>query len=344
MSKEIHNHAIRWTEETWNPIPGCFKKSAGCKNCYAITMAHRIAGIPGSKTKYAGLTTQQGNSVNWTGKATYGMDLKKPVNLTSPRMIFVNSMGDTFYEKHPRHEIAKIFAIMWYCHQHTFQVLTKRPERAAELMETPGFIADVVNEINRLSSSGILPKNVYTNRAILGSQWPLKNVWIGTTIENDEVADQRLAALKKCKAHLKFISFEPLIWYPGRLDLTGIDWAICGGESGIGARPMHPAWARALLQNCRDYNVPFFFKQWGSWLPWEPEAQLPFWKSQNGKSEDSHLLFPDDWDAAMEKNRWDDGMWTVQTPFGNCAFQNVGKKEAGNRLDGVVYEEFPVKK
>ena len=208
---------IEWTEASWNPVTGCTKVSPGCAHCYAETFAERFRGV-------AGHPYEQGFDLKlWPDR----LDL--PLRWKRPRTIFVNSMSDLFHEAVPEHFIQQVFDVMVRAEHHTFQVLTKRPERAAEL--TPR-----------------LP-------------WP-QNVWMGTSVENQRFV-LRVDWLRRTGARLKFLSCEPLLG-PLRLQLSGIGWVIVGGESGPRARPMRADWARDIRVQCRKAGVPFFFKQWGA--------------------------------------------------------------------------------
>jgi len=228
---------IEWTESTWNPVVGCTKVSAGCEHCYAERMAKRLAAMaradtaadrnPGRKANYLQVINARGR---WNGKIALDHHaVEDPLRWRSPRTVFVNSMSDLFHPRVPFDFIRRMFEVMSRCPQHTFQVLTKRPEAAAE-------------RVHQL-------------------QWT-SNIWLGTSVENALVA-HRIASLRQTGARLKFLSLEPLLGPIPRLALTGIDWVIVGGESGPGARPMKPEWVRRIRDRCLAQGVPFFFKQWG---------------------------------------------------------------------------------
>jgi protein gp37 len=224
--------SIEWTDATWNPVAGCTPASAGCKNCYAARMALRLTHMPnatGKKYKGTAARTRGGLPV-FTGRINLDRgSLDLPRSWRLPRVIFVNSMSDLFHEDVPLFYIQEIFDVMVSCSHHTFQVLTKRPERAAAL-------------------SRELP-------------WP-RNVWVGTSVEDDRVIE-RVDDLRRVPAHVRFLSCEPLIGPLKGLSLQGIHWVIVGGESGPGARPMDERWVLQIKQLCERNNVPFFFKQWG---------------------------------------------------------------------------------
>jgi len=220
--------SIEWTDATWNPVAGCTVLTAGCTNCYAMRMAARLQamGVP----KYDGLTRKSGERYVWTGRITLDHGaLEAPKAWRKPRLIFVNSMSDLFQEAVPAEFIAQVWDTMAATPQHTYQILTKRPDRMAEI--TPQ-----------------LP--------LLG------NVWLGTSVENAAVF-HRLEYLRATPAAVRFVSFEPLIGPVTGADLREIHWAIVGGESGPRARPMLEEWVDDIHELCEDAGAAFFFKQWG---------------------------------------------------------------------------------
>ncbi|MFT3673557.1 DUF5131 family protein [Aestuariivirga sp.] len=222
---------IEWTDSTWNPVAGCSIVSAGCTNCYAMEMAKRLQamGIP----KYRGLVRRSGNRAVWNGVVREDRGaLGIPDRWKKPRKIFVNSMSDLFHERVSEAFIREVWDVMERTPRHHYQILTKRPERMAEV-------------VNRLGP-------------------PLENVWLGTSIENAEHVD-RADAIRHVRAKIRFISFEPLIGPVGEIDLHGIHWAIVGGESGRQARPIREEWIDEIYNQCTDAGTAFFFKQWGTW-------------------------------------------------------------------------------
>jgi len=229
--------SIEWTDTTWNPVVGCTKVSAGCKHCYAERMSKRLAHVAAASKKRGdngGRSLYYLNVINnrgrWNGKiGLIDEALNDPYRWRSPRTVFVNSMSDLFHEDVPLDFIQRVFRSMNDNPQHTFQILTKRPHIAAE----------------------VAPHLEWT-----------PNIWMGTSIENALVKD-RIDDLRKIKAHIRFLSLEPLIDALPRLSLKGIDWVIVGGESGPGARPMKPEWVRQIKNRCVATGVAFFFKQWG---------------------------------------------------------------------------------
>jgi protein gp37 len=213
--------AIEWTEATWNPVTGCGRVSPGCAHCYASTFAERWRGVPGHPY-------EQGFDLRlWPER------LERPLRWRRPRLIFVNSMSDMFHELIPDEYVAEVFDVMVRAPQHTFQVLTKRPERMVELASS-------------------LP-------------WP-ENVWLGVTIENRRFVE-RADLLRTVPAAVRFISAEPLLTPLTGLALESIDWLIAGGESGHRRRPIDIDWVRDLRDRCLRQGVAFFFKQWGGRTP-----------------------------------------------------------------------------
>lgn len=219
---------IEWTEATWNPVAGCTIISPGCTNCYAMRMAARLEAM--GQPKYTGLTRRSAGRAKWNGNVSLDYEaLRVPYSWKSGRMIFVNSMSDLFQDAVPLDFIKRVFDVMDDCKQHTFQVLTKRSTRLLELSDS--------------------------------LTWPT-NVWMGVSVENADFT-YRIDNLRKVGASVKFLSLEPIIGDLGRLNFDGINWAIAGGESGPGARPMDPQWVRSIRDQCIDNNVAFHFKQWG---------------------------------------------------------------------------------
>ena len=209
--------AIEWTESTWNPVTGCTKISPGCKHCYAERMAIRLAGMKQPRYRNGFEIALQPDLVHL------------PLRWRQPRTVFVNSMSDLFHADVPESFIAEIFRTMADAHWHTFQILTKRADRLAELGPR-------------------LP-------------WPL-NVWMGVSVESPRYVD-RIHRLRSVPAAVRFLSVEPLLARIPSLPLDGIDWVIVGGESGPGSRPMAGDWVREIRDRCVSQRVPFFFKQWG---------------------------------------------------------------------------------
>ena len=222
------NSKIEWTEATWNPVAGCTILSPGCTNCYAMRLAARLAVM--GQEKYIGTTRKTGGRSKWNGVVKPdAASLDVPRRWKKGRLIFVNSMSDLFHERVPLEFIKAVFDVMRETPQHTYQVLTKRAQRLEELSKK--------------------------------LRWP-ENVWMGVSVESPRYA-HRIDHLRRTKAKTKFLSLEPLLGPLDDLNLEGIDWAIAGGESGPGARPMLKDWVRSIRDQCVEAGVPFHFKQWG---------------------------------------------------------------------------------
>ena len=209
--------SIEWTESTWNPVTGCTKVSTGCKHCYAERMAERLQAMG------------QANYVNGFDVTQQPHMLELPLRWKKPQTVFVNSMSDLFHKDVSLSYVKKVFDVMRRAHWHSFQVLTKRAERLAELD----------------------PKLTWA-----------PNIWMGVSVETDRYTP-RIDNLRRTQAHLKFLSIEPLLGPLTGLDLDGIAWVIVGGESGPKARAMNEEWVTDIRDQCRRAEVPFFFKQWG---------------------------------------------------------------------------------
>ncbi|MEX2081333.1 MAG: phage Gp37/Gp68 family protein [Dehalococcoidia bacterium] len=224
--------SIEWTQATWNPVAGCTPVSPGCLNCYAARMALRLASIGGKTAeKYRGTAkrARDGRPV-FAGRINLDEEsLDLPRTWRLGRIIFVNSMSDLFHEAVPEEYIKRVFRVMNECPQHTFQVLTKRPQIARDLA-------------SRL-------------------EWS-PNIWMGTSVESAKYVD-RVRVLRRIKARIRFLSCEPLLGPLPSLPLDGIHWVIVGGESGPGARPIEADWVRDIRAQCDAVGAKFFFKQWG---------------------------------------------------------------------------------
>jgi protein gp37 len=214
--------SIEWTDATWNPVRGCTKISPGCKHCYAETFAERFRGVPGHPY-------EQGFDLRLIPEK-----LAEPLKWAQPKMIFVNSMSDLFHEDVPDGYVEQVARVMTMADWHTYQVLTKRADRLAEMLAT--------------------------KLAFAAKQ---THIWWGVSVEDRKYGLPRIDALRRAPAAMRFLSIEPLLEDLGEVDLTGLDWAIVGGESGHGARPMEKAWVDNLRERCLKAKVPFFFKQWG---------------------------------------------------------------------------------
>jgi protein gp37 len=254
---------IEWTGKTWNPIVGCTKVSAGCKNCYAEVMHGRLTAM--GQPKYAD---------PFRTVRTWPAHLDIPLRRKKPTDYFVNSMSDLFHKDVPNEYIAAVFGVMAACPQHTFQVLTKRAERLEwfgwlrEGAWAPGSIfTSAAWEMGDGSDADVDRLfDTMCNRS--GHQnglppWPLPNVWLGVSVENADHLD-RIDHLRRTPAAVRFLSLEPLLGPLQDLDLDGIHWVIVGGESGPGARPCDVSWIRDIVRQCRVAGVPCFVKQLGA--------------------------------------------------------------------------------
>lgn len=314
--------SIQWTDYSWNPVTGCTPVSEGCRNCYARRIAHRLSQNPAvpHRERYEGFRVSC-----WPER------LEEPLRLRKPRRVFVSSMGDLFHEDVSDEFICRVFAVIALTPvKHKFLILTKRPHRMRE------FILG-------------LPQRDETFRLWVraGGEWPLSNLWLGVTAENQARADERIPILLQIPAAVRFVSCEPLlgpvdiykyldIYDPPTLsnpdgynpDKVLLDWVICGGETGPGARPMHPDWVRSLRDQCQAAGVPFFFKSWGEW------ACRP-WSSDNGKKREL-CLGMDGTSVYAQVGH----MMGFRKP-GEALMVRVGKKAAGRLLDGQIWDQRP---
>lgn len=251
--------SIEWTDATWNPVTGCTKVSPGCDHCYAETFAERWRGTKGHHF-------ENGFDVQLRPER-----LDQPLRWKRPRRIFVNSMSDLFHEKVPDRFIAQVFETMGAAKQHTFQLLTKRHARMRSLLTR--WSEHATKGCHCPAGEGGCSAPVDVQHGV----WPLPNVWLGVSVEDQKWADIRIPALLDTPAAVRWISAEPLLgpvvlhdhWIgadPYRHDEPRLDWVVTGGESGPGARPMHPDWARSLRDQCEAADVPFFMKQAGTVL------------------------------------------------------------------------------
>ena len=301
---------IEWATRVWNPVTGCTPVSEGCANCWAKRMAKRLAG-------------RYGYPKDEPFRVTLHPDkLDEPLRWRKASIVFVCSMGDLFHEDVPDEFVARVWGTMRYAAEHTFLVLTKREGRMKQWLRRCG--------MRWVTHDGTPPANAYEGTGVIVGEarnWPLSNVWLGTSVENQAAADERIPHLLNTPAAKRFVSCEPLLgpitfrwakWHPVRgsnhLDgLRQLDWVIAGGESGPGAHPMHPDWARSLRDQCLEAHVPFFFKQWGEYVA---PAQMP--ASTYREIEDFGC-----------------GIGSENAPV------SVGKKAAGRLLDGREWDEMP---
>jgi protein gp37 len=351
---------IEWTDATWNPVVGCRKVSEGCRHCYAKTL-HDLRHAASKAGKRVPLQYAR----PFEDVQVMPDRLEDPHHWRKPRRVFVNSVSDLFHEDVPDDFLARVFGVMRSEPRHTFQVLTKRPARMLDFLTRCRLC-----EHDWITHDGTNPTAFGGTGVIVGDPgtWPLPNVWLGVSVEDQQRADERIPHLLRTPAAVRFLSCEPLLgpvdlgqgiepvhaddclncgWdgerfidkekyeFTSRGDLicpecgyasgmtsakasdesAGIDWVIAGGESGTGARPMHPDWVRSLRDQCQAAGVAFFFKQWGEFIPAD----------------------------------WDRGGPTGSFPVSLSDFQEVngyrcvrvGKKAAGRQLDGREWSEFP---
>lgn len=278
---------IEWADVVWNPVVGCTPVSPGCLNCYAATMARRLEGMgtkeyqarsgevaKGQSGKVIRIAEKKNGRAVFTGEVrTLENRLTDPLHWKKPRRVFVNSMSDLFHESVPFEFIDRVFAVMALCPQHTFQVLTKRPERMAEYLNTPGRMDRFIWRAMLSPAQEFVPDHK-------PHTWPLPNVWLGTSVEDQARADERIPHLLRCPAAVRFLSCEPLLGSirlnTGIYEMSGrrfsgtrindgqIHWVIVGGESGANARPCDVAWIRSIVGQCKASGVPCFVKQFGA--------------------------------------------------------------------------------
>jgi len=254
---------IEWTQQTWNPVYGCTRKSLACKHCYAETTTSEHAGDWGQGYAADGA---------WTGKVEVQADrLPQPFTWAEPKRVFVNSYSDLFHETLAKDQIDRVFAVMALAPEHTFQILTKRPKQMQEYISdpaTPGRIEAAMAAFAMIKP----PCKI--------DAWPLKNVWLGVTAENQKEADRRIPLLLQTPAALRFVAAEPLLdkvdlkvgeWLPanGGDAASGegankLDWIVGGGEFGAGATACQPDWARAIRDQCAEAGTPFFWNHFGA--------------------------------------------------------------------------------
>ena len=302
---------IEWADVTWNAVRGCWRVSEGCRNCYAARMAARFWSGGG------GLAGFRGGGARWTGRVELvERKLLEPLRWRKPRRVFVDSMGDLFYGRVRRQWIEQVFGVMALARRHVFMVLTKRPLRMRMLLADQDAMRQGVEKAARRLGRW---------RGLVALEaWPLPNVWLGVSVEDQRTADERIPDLLATPAALRFVSCEPLL---GPVDLSRwlgemrrwLDWVIVGGETGPGARPMHSQWVRLLRNQATAAGVPFFFKQWGEWLP----------EDQFGADGDT----PAQATTGCSSGRLRE--------MGGMRFYRVGRRNAGRLLDGRAWDEGP---
>lgn len=361
---------IEWADATWNPVTGCSKISAGCDRCYidrsppfriegrafrvecpdcdglGVCVACRNSDMSGGCPAAGGCcrTCEGTGGVRsdaigaTTGVRLHPDRLDQPLRWRRPRKVFVCSLADLFHDEVPDSYIASVFAVMASSPAHTFQVLTKRPARLRSLLSRSTWPGEVMAAAEAMGLDG---------QRVAAATWPLPNVWIGVTVENQEWARLRIPILLETPAAVRFLSVEPMVgavdlepWLnpaaappgsggqenrgregtPGAPGRCGIDWVICGGESGTGARPMDPAWAATLRDQCAAAGVAYLFKQWGEWAPaGTGVGQLGEKRQYIGES----FSVPGS-DVPVRQ-----------------VVERVGKRAAGRDLQGRTWDEYP---
>lgn len=321
---EAMSTKIEWASESWNPVVGCTKISAGCQHCYALRFAVRLAHNPklsvDARERYMSTVHKANGHWEWTGRmALFPERLEQPLHWRKLRRVFTVSMGDFFHCLVPFSFQCEILQVIGKCPQHTFLILTKRTDQLEMWEHAAGW-------------------------------HPYPNLWLGVTAENQEQADKRIPVLLQTPAAKRWVSLEPMLeeidlhwisssgyrmlsrWYgPDGFDETGSqpernplwpNWVVLGGESGPGAHPLHPDSVRSVRDQCVEAGVPFLFKQWGAWFPRDQWEHSP------------ELMLPDDDEA------YQPGPRTHIFPDGTVAHR-IGKKRAGRLLDGQLWDQYP---
>lgn len=336
-------HGISWTNETWTPfafyneLTGergwfCVHASAGCENCYAERLNMRL----GNKLEY--------KAQNERHVRIESINLRQPIQWTKPKMIFVCSMTDLFADFFTDEQIDEVFAVMALADQHRFQVLTKRARRMRDYLNSVETRFRIANHIvGQCSKDKLYELAVGQNRELLSYSetdkdfvniWPLPNVWVGISCEDQKTADERIPFLIDTPASVRWVSAEPLLgplnlenYLYSRFESGGarhmynkLDWVVVGGESGSGARAMHPRWARELLRECEAAGVAFHFKQHGEWLH-ESQTEENLWRE---------MMEADKIRTHVVKHE----------EFGGYSCR-IGKRRAGRLLYGVEHNGYP---
>jgi len=340
---------IEYTHETWNPVVGCAHSgSPGCDHCYAAKMAWRLAHIPATRELYEGLTRQtESGRIEWTGKVRVNENaLATPLHWHKPRRVFLGSMTDWMFSGIPSRRRLEMLAVMALTPRHRYLTLTKRHLNLRPVLETIGdhdpanLLAEAAYRITSNDEAECQVANAVNN--LLAPEhnvgWPLRNLALGVTVCNQAEADEKIPLLLATPAAIRWVSVEPML---GPVDLTAIkahaanhcanalhalDWVVAGGESGHGARPVHPDWLRSLRDQCASADVPFFFKQWGEWSAISQLDDSQFGQHEDWPNSDhiAHLRGPD--------------VVHLDDP---CPVYRVGKRRAGRLLDSREHNDMP---
>lgn len=316
---------IEWTDKVWNPVTGCSKVSEGCRNCYAERVFPRAYGD--QRIEIGGESRPR----TFADIVLHRDRLDQPLHWKKPSRIFVNSMSDLFHEAVPDFFIEDVWAVMMASPWHTFQILTKRPERMKVFLENQDWerVGRLVVQYSHKAAYLALECKARGERI-------MPHIWLGVSVEDQKTADERIPLLRKTSAAVRFISVEPLLGQinlclsPGGVEI-GINWVIVGGESGSKARPMHPDWARSIRDQCQAGGVLFFFKQWGEW---EPVAPI-----YDEDDKHIHRVNRADPDRCVVLDRMGLQWPEFQPPPGTWMMERVGKKAAGRLLDGREWSD-----
>lgn len=378
------NSNIEWTDATWSPTTGCDRTSSGCDHCYALTLAKRLKAMGSAKYQTDGDPKTSGPGF---GLAMHADSLTLPLAWRKPRKIFVNSMSDLFHAKVTDGFIAQVFAVMAAAPQHVFQILTKRHARMRSLLNSPAFgemVWRAFTDIDHPGKDWEKASRLIGDRGPRTVMRPIPWVHLGVSVEDQRWADIRIPALLDTPAAVRWISAEPLLG-PIRLSAAWIDmpagsrpveladilgiglpnrlsWVVAGGESGPGARPMHPAWVRSLRDQCAAADVPFLFKQWGDWGPapfivracdpaegWKgtPE-ELAAAKARSEAVGATHVhtgnFYLEDGEKRWHLHEIGHKPWSLERvglPDGMEPIRHWGKKRAGRELDGREHNGYP---
>lgn len=327
---------IEWTDATWPIVAGCAKKTRGCKNCWAIRTSWRLSHNPNASVReaFADTVHKVGSQLAWTGLVRpLPQRLDWPLKWKQPRKIFVCSQSDLFHPSVPFDFIDEVFAVIALCTHHTFQILTKEPDRMLEYLsasdELQGMTRDAL--VEGAAQKRYHDRNGEDPAMWLAVHWPLPNVLLGTSVENQECADARRPPMRELanRGWLTWISNEPAL---GPVDWTGwqfIKWMVSGGESGPKADPSHPDWFRRTRDWCAAHAIDFLFKQYGNWQPGS---------SPNPKHRHACIDLAGRVAEPCTRENFPPG---AESADGWTIMANVGKKAAGRTLDGRTHDGFP---
>ncbi len=332
--------AIKFCTRTWNPMVGCDDELQCFARCWARRLANRFAANPKLSDEYR----DRYRKAFTVGPQLFHERLDEPFKWRKPQVVFVCSQGDLFHPDVRDGYIWNVFQRMAACQQHIFLVLTKRPERMADVVGRINYITpDDLPHLDLPSCSFWATQKPYICKDTI----PVPNVWLGVSVEDQATADDRIPKLLAIPAAHHWVSVEPMI---GPVDIKDIlygcpeqdqeygdwyqtiqppDWIVCGGESGTGPRPMHPDWPRKIRDDCEAAGVPFMFKQWGEWAPYELK---PSWEGGN---------LPRDLKSGRVVQLRNDLVEDGHFRSGDVYLERVGKKKAGNVINGRIWDQTP---